>query len=83
VLALAPEGEAARFVRDHGLAWVVPPTDVEAIAERLAELVRRRPPGRVGPAAPAASGLSAAAQAERLAALLDRHTPPARSAEGL
>jgi glycosyltransferase involved in cell wall biosynthesis len=83
VLALAPEGEASRFVRDHGLGWVVPPTDVEAIAERLAELARQPRAGRPPPGEPASSGLSAAAQAERLAALLERCQKGDRARPGL
>jgi glycosyltransferase involved in cell wall biosynthesis len=72
VLALVPEGEAGRFVREHGLGWVVPPTDVEAIAERLAALVRGPRPARLPQSAPVLRSLSAATQAERLAALLER-----------
>jgi glycosyltransferase involved in cell wall biosynthesis len=73
VLALAPEGEAARFVREHGLGQVVAPTDEAAIAARLAQLVRECDAGGgLAATSPGAASLSAAAQARRLAALLER-----------
>ena len=39
ILALAPEGEASKLVRSHGLGWVEPPRDVERIRARLAQLI--------------------------------------------
>jgi len=46
ILALAPEGDAAALIRDHGLGWCAPPADIEAVTAALRSLLdRRQPPG--------------------------------------
>jgi len=71
VLALAPDCEASRAVRRHGLGWVEPPDDAVRIGARLRDLLAR---WRVdGLAAPDLRELpfSAPAEVSRLARLLD------------
>jgi glycosyltransferase involved in cell wall biosynthesis len=41
ILALAPDGDAARLIRKHELGLVVPPKDVQAIQAALTDLLSR------------------------------------------
>lgn len=79
VLALAPEGELARFVRERSLGWVDPPDDPAAIAQRLEALLDEHAAGRLRGTA-AQPDLSAAGQAARLAKTLDAVAQPASTA---
>ncbi len=47
ILALVPEGEAARTVRAYGAGWIAPPDDEGAIAAVLAEVVAAWEAGRL------------------------------------
>lgn len=71
VLALAPDCEASRVVRRHGLGWVEAPEDVARIAERVAALLADWRAGRLPAQTPPVPELDAAVQVARLAALLD------------
>jgi len=70
ILALAPEGELARLVRERKLGWVEPPDEPAAIARRLEALVGARDRGELPRETPAHADLSAAGRAGRLAEIL-------------
>ncbi len=71
VLALAPEGELAGFVRARELGWVEPPDDPAAIARRLTSLVEAKRAGELPRETPPHADLSASGRAARLAEILD------------
>lgn len=70
VLALAPDCEASRVVRRHGIGWVEPPEDVPRIAARLASLVADWRAGRLPEQTPAVPELDATVQVANLAEVL-------------
>lgn len=71
VLALAPEGEAAGWIRSRRLGWVEPPRDTRLIAKRLESLVRDWRAGSYVRNHPPVEELSAATQIRRLAGIMD------------
>lgn len=72
ILALVPDGEAAKLIQNHNLGWVVPPADVAEITEKLGSLVGAWRRGNLASRAPAIPELTAHTMARRLAAILDR-----------
>jgi glycosyltransferase involved in cell wall biosynthesis len=72
VLALAPDCEASRVVRRHGIGWVEAPEDLAAIAARLTALVADWRAGRLPAQTAAVPELAAEAQVARLAEVLGR-----------
>jgi len=80
VLALAPDCEASRAVLRHDLGWVEPPEDVPRITARLAALVDSWCAGTLRRETALVVELSAPAQVERLAQLLERVQPAASRA---
>jgi hypothetical protein len=67
ILALAPAGEAASFVRTHNLGWVVAPNDVAGIASLVDSLVAERKAGRLSVKRTPLPGFSAADTTRQLA----------------
>ncbi len=70
ILALAPEGEASKLVRSHGLGWVEPPRDAERIRARLAQLIEGWQRGSLSLRATGVGEFSADVLTIRLADLL-------------
>ena len=73
ILALAPEGDAARLIREHQLGLSVPPEDVTAIAAALCQLLEGRISRRAADHS-AARLFERREQTRQLAALFDELT---------
>ncbi|KAF0096309.1 MAG: hypothetical protein E1N59_276 [Puniceicoccaceae bacterium 5H] len=73
ILAAVPEGDAADLVRDAKAGWVVDPTDVQQLADKLYELVQRKQSGllRVDSDEAVINQFTRQKQAEELATELD------------
>jgi glycosyltransferase involved in cell wall biosynthesis len=71
ILALAPEGELASFVRQRGLGWVEHPEGVDKISARLADLVRMHRAHEIPAELPEQPDCAASARSEELARVLE------------
>ena len=75
ILALAPEGAAAELIRKYKLGWVVGPSDISEIADRLRSLVAAWRSGELKTPVPTVSDLTAQAMAAKMALVLDQVAP--------
>jgi hypothetical protein len=82
ILAIAPEGEAAAIVRDHGAGAHFTPDQVDGIARWLTDRIRgARPPAPTLDERLRVQGYSRVCQTSRLARILDDLAPPGAAHE--
>jgi hypothetical protein len=70
VLALAPEGDASRWIRERGLGWVESPASPDRVRARLVDLLTKHRDGLAPTTTHEAPDLQAATLAESLAKVL-------------